>query len=141
MYSLNRLSFQSKQWCSIIAVHGLNGHRERSWTAANGTNWLRDLLPTDMPGIRVASWGWKLATTADSPGTTSQQLAAEKLVLDLWKLRSATNVCLTLIPNRLRQANAGIFQTSNRPIIFIAHSAGGLIVKSVSGSSDRGDCS
>ncbi|CAG8947603.1 unnamed protein product [Penicillium salamii] len=64
-----------------------------------------------MPGIRVASWGWKLATTADSPGTTSQQLAAEKLVLDLWKLRSATN-------------------TSNRPIIFIAHSAGGLLVKS-----------
>ncbi|CAG8290997.1 unnamed protein product [Penicillium salamii] len=64
-----------------------------------------------MPGIRVASWGWKLATTADSPGTTSQQLAAEKLILDLWKLRSATN-------------------TSNRPIIFIAHSAGGLLVKS-----------
>ncbi|KAJ5343286.1 hypothetical protein MYU51_021423 [Penicillium brevicompactum] len=95
----------------IVAVHGLNGHRERSWTAANGTNWLRDLLPKDMPSIRVASWGWSLPIAEKSSERTSQQAISEKLIHDLWELRSSTN-------------------TIHRPIIFIAHSAGGPIVKS-----------
>lgn len=72
---------------SIVAVHGLNGHRERSWTAENGTNWLRDLLPIDMPGVRVASWGWNLLEKGSSFQTIS-----EKLIHDLWELRSSTNV-------------------------------------------------
>ncbi|CAI7640851.1 unnamed protein product [Penicillium bialowiezense] len=95
----------------IVAVHGLNGHRERSWTAANGTNWLCDLLPKDMPGIRVVSWGWSLEATEKPSERTSQQSISEKLIRDLWELRSSTN-------------------TTQRPIIFIAHSAGGPIVKS-----------
>jgi hypothetical protein len=34
---------------SVVAVHGLNGHSEKTWTADNGVNWLRDLLPEDFP--------------------------------------------------------------------------------------------
>ncbi|OCL02322.1 hypothetical protein AOQ84DRAFT_357452 [Glonium stellatum] len=37
----------------IIAVHGLNGHRDKTWTAGNGVNWLRDLLPQDLPNARI----------------------------------------------------------------------------------------
>jgi hypothetical protein len=77
---------------SIIAVHGLNGHRERSWTAANGTKWLCDLLPVDMPNIRVNSWGYEIPTEGDFPQKSSQQLASEKLILDLWEMRSSTKV-------------------------------------------------
>ncbi|KAF2813519.1 uncharacterized protein BDZ99DRAFT_438751 [Mytilinidion resinicola] len=33
------------RYSSIVAVYGLNGHCEKTWTAGNGVNWLRDLLP------------------------------------------------------------------------------------------------
>ncbi|KAF2820887.1 hypothetical protein CC86DRAFT_411722 [Ophiobolus disseminans] len=33
----------------IIAVHGLNGHCEKTWTADNGVNWLCNLLPLTCP--------------------------------------------------------------------------------------------
>jgi hypothetical protein len=43
---------------SIIAVHGLDGHRRTSWTANNGVLWLRDLLPSVIPGARVLTYGY-----------------------------------------------------------------------------------
>ncbi|CAN9218325.1 unnamed protein product [Alternaria alternata] len=72
----------------IVAVHGLNGHREKTWTTSGGVNWLRELLPHDLPNARILSWGYDANT---------QQLAQ---------------------------------QTSKRPIMFVAHSLGGIVVKS-----------
>ncbi|KAI1426992.1 hypothetical protein F5Y12DRAFT_739426 [Xylaria sp. FL1777] len=96
----------------IVAVHGLNGHREKTWTAANGVHWLRDLLPKDLPGIRVLTWGYD-ANTHSSDRVSCQYLYdhARELVSDLTRKRSLT-------------------QSVERPIIFIAHSLGGLVVKS-----------
>ncbi|KAH6861238.1 hypothetical protein B0T12DRAFT_336994, partial [Alternaria alternata] len=37
----------------VVAIHGLNGHREKTWTAGNGVHWLRDLLPHDLPQARI----------------------------------------------------------------------------------------
>ncbi|XTI85857.1 hypothetical protein V2W45_1466673 [Cenococcum geophilum] len=71
----------------IIAVHGLNGHRDETWTAGNGVNWLRDLLPQDLPNARIMAWGYDANTYSRS-------------------------------------------RTSRRLIIFVAHSLGGIIVKS-----------
>jgi hypothetical protein len=42
----------------IVAIHGLNGDAERTWTYENGTFWLRDLLHEDLPGARVFSYGY-----------------------------------------------------------------------------------
>ncbi|KAH0559855.1 hypothetical protein GP486_003628 [Trichoglossum hirsutum] len=43
----------------VIAIHGLNGDRERSWThKSSGTLWLRDLLPDDLPGARIYTYGY-----------------------------------------------------------------------------------
>jgi hypothetical protein len=47
----------------IIAVHGLNGHREKSWTHTNEdtgeqTFWLRDLLPQCIPNSRISTFGY-----------------------------------------------------------------------------------
>lgn len=76
---------------SIISVHGLDGHRETSWTAANGVNWLHDLLPCDIPDTRVLSWGYSLPTAENIHETLSQQKVSEQLVRDLWEIRSSTN--------------------------------------------------
>jgi hypothetical protein len=46
---------------SIVAIHGLDGHREKSWTV-NEVNWLRDLLSTDIPNARIMSWGYDART-------------------------------------------------------------------------------
>ncbi|OCK96149.1 uncharacterized protein K441DRAFT_657484 [Cenococcum geophilum 1.58] len=50
----------------IIAVHGLNGHRDETWTAGNGVNWLRDLLPQDLPNARIMAWGYDANTYSRS---------------------------------------------------------------------------
>jgi hypothetical protein len=47
-------------------VHGLNGHCEKTWTADNGVNWLRDLLPHDLPNARIFSWGYDANTHSSS---------------------------------------------------------------------------
>ncbi|RDL36701.1 Uncharacterized protein BP5553_06053 [Venustampulla echinocandica] len=48
----------------IIAIHGLNGHREKAWTAKNNVNWLRDpnMLPAAIPNARIMSWGYDANT-------------------------------------------------------------------------------
>ena len=51
-YATNRCQF------SIVAVHGLDGHPEKSWTADNGVLWLRDLLPERIPHARILTYGY-----------------------------------------------------------------------------------
>ncbi|CCA69054.2 hypothetical protein PIIN_02913, partial [Serendipita indica DSM 11827] len=42
----------------IVAIHGLQGHRDKTWTSDNGVCWLRDLLPSDFPNARILSYGY-----------------------------------------------------------------------------------
>jgi hypothetical protein len=115
---------------SIVAVHGLDGKRDKSWTAKNNVNWLRDLLPADIPQARIFSWGYE-AKTHGTFSIKSQTIYdhARSLVSDLCREGRLTEV---------RKAYVGIvhklndLQTRRRPIIFVAHSLGGLVVKSVS---------
>ncbi|KAF2008310.1 hypothetical protein BU24DRAFT_360647, partial [Aaosphaeria arxii CBS 175.79] len=100
---------------SIVAVHGLNGHRDKTWTAANGTHWLRDLLPKDNPNARIFCWGYDANTHGERVSHQFLHDHAEQLVSDLCLKRKRTN-------------------TMERPIIFVAHSLGGIIVKGVSPS-------
>jgi alpha-beta hydrolase superfamily lysophospholipase len=78
---------------SIVAVHGLNGHSEKTWTADNGINWLRDLLPEDLPNARIFSWGYD-ANTHGSSRVSCQYLYdhARSLVSDLCRVREKTKV-------------------------------------------------
>jgi len=96
----------------IIAIHGLDGHLERSWTTDNGTLWLRDLLPEKIPRARILTYGYDAYTRGRS------QLANES-VHDL-----AKNLLSSLAMERR------ISKTERRPIIFVAHSLGGIVLKS-----------
>ncbi|KAM3533698.1 hypothetical protein MY4038_003013 [Beauveria bassiana] len=66
----------------IIALHGLNGHREKTWTARNGVHWLRDLLPEDLPQARILCWGYDANThAADREEETDEPHSLGGLVL------------------------------------------------------------
>lgn len=98
---------------SIVAVHGLNptnkaSHAELTWTAG-GKLWLRDFLPKRLPKARVLLFGYN-SNVAFETSTAGVLEQAENL-LNLLDLH--------------RKAD------ENRPIIFVAHSLGGIVVKRV----------
>ena len=95
-----------------MAVHGLNGHRERTWTAENGVLWLRDLLPPQVPNVRIITYGYDSRTHSREKLTHATLYEqATSFVSNLYVFRERTN-------------------TLRRPIIFVAHSLGGILVKS-----------
>ena len=100
---------------SIIAAHGLGGHWKDTLTAENGKIWLRDFLPLQLSeakiNARVMSYGYNAPTTF-SKAVTPIDHEAEALL------------------DRL-DGNRELIKEKRRPIVFVSHSLGGLIVKKV----------
>ena len=48
--------------CSMIFVHGINGHRERTWIGTNANKeaifWPHIFLGEDFPEARILTWGY-----------------------------------------------------------------------------------
>lgn len=97
---------------SIVAVHGLGGSWQKTWTDENGKLWLRDFLPSQLPNARIMSFGYNSETVF----TQSVEDIAD----------TATSLLERLNIKRQDAAERA------RPIIFISHSLGGIIVKKVS---------
>jgi hypothetical protein len=100
----------------VVLVHGLNGDHIGTWKySAKGKPdvfWPRDLLPQKQPKTRVLSFGYN----ADIYGGGSVARIrdhAQKLVGSLIDERDSDDC------------------DQYRPIVFVAHSLGGLIVKEV----------
>jgi hypothetical protein len=99
----------------IIAIHGLNGHYAKTWTAKTdlGTdiNWLQDLLPTHIHNARIMSYSYN-STLQFSKSLAGIETFAEQLLQDIlsWRQHHAE---------------------TKRPIVFICHSLGGLVFRQV----------
>lgn len=96
----------------LVFVHGLTGHREKTWTAPSGTAWPRDLLPSAIPSGRILSFGYNSSVTSPKQivSLSGVQSHAQSLVHQLSDLRDLTT-------------------TSDVPIVFVAHSLGDLVVE------------
>ncbi|CAG7847041.1 SubName: Full=Uncharacterized protein {ECO:0000313/EMBL:CCA68224.1} [Serendipita indica DSM 11827] len=93
----------------IIAIHGLDGHRENTWTAQNGVLWLRDLLSADIPNARILVYGYDADTRSrECVSTQTIYQHADKFIKSLSRQRT---------------------DSPRRPIIFVAHSLGGIVLK------------
>ncbi|KIW29919.1 uncharacterized protein PV07_05704 [Cladophialophora immunda] len=102
----------------IIFVHGLTGHRIETWTCRSKGKacfWPVDLLSKDFPRSRIATWGYDARVTNWRPfhtvGTSDVQQHAQMLCLDIVNMRERDN-------------------TQERPLLFLAHSLGGIVCKS-----------
>jgi hypothetical protein len=127
---------------SIVAVHGLNGHRESTWTAG-GSNCLKDKIHEHYPRSRILSFGYD-ASASRAGISTLQGIRemAKDLLGDLVRLRKPSDPVRTILslvteqydhrrPESLYFLNQNLF----RPLIFIAHDLGGIIVKEVRNAS------
>ncbi|PYH46386.1 LipA and NB-ARC domain protein [Aspergillus saccharolyticus JOP 1030-1] len=94
----------------LIAVHGLNGDAIETWThKQSGVMWLRDLLPQELPNIRIMTYGYN-ARFNNFTGHQDLRNISMKLLSELVDLRKTEKEC-------------------KRPIVYICHSLGGIVVK------------
>lgn len=76
----------------IVAIHGITGSAYDTWTHANGTFWLRDLLPKDLPGVRIFSYGYP-ADVFCNHATGGINEFARSLLESLKRARRSKEVC------------------------------------------------
>jgi len=121
MYGIEELYVPSHCEASvdIVAVHGLDGDATGTWTSqTNNVCWLRDeaMLPKYIPEARVLTWGYNASYSnlkGDKPSKDRIHHHARNLVQELYSDR--------MLEHRL-----------DKPIIFLCHSLGGIVVKRVS---------
>ncbi|OCK76186.1 hypothetical protein K432DRAFT_437179 [Lepidopterella palustris CBS 459.81] len=91
----------------IVAIHGLNGDAYTSWKHENGILWLKDLLPETIPGSRIFTYGYpsQLFFSNSMAGIRDY---SQRLLSSLSGVRD---------------------EDTERPIIFVCHSLGGIVCK------------
>jgi hypothetical protein len=98
LWSLSLVRIRPNRWLkthSFVAVHGLGGHYERTWTHENGHNWLRDSLPLQIPGARVFAYGYdstiafskSIATIEDFGKDLLVRVASERKTVEVTQAR------------------------------------------------------
>lgn len=115
----------------ICFVHGLGGGSLSTWTSG-GICWPRDLLKDDIPDARILTFGFeaKVAQLHSKVSQNSFEQHAVNLSGNLGRSRiGETEVGIPKwLPNfRVALLNSFLVVQGQRPIIFVAHSLGGLI--------------
>ena len=94
----------------VVAVHGLQGHAFETWEHGNHTIWLRDLLPAELPFAYIMTFGYDSVVAFSNSVAKIEDKALELL-------------------NRLSKKRSGAGNGHPRPIVFIGHSLGGIVIK------------
>ncbi|KAF5555928.1 ribonuclease p mrp [Fusarium phyllophilum] len=104
----------------IVFLHGLRGDREKAWTK-NGVVWPKDLLPDDIPASRIFLFGYDTnITSTGRSGPSKTEIHGD-----------AEDVCAKLAAERLSTQTVSDSNAVDRPIIFVAHSLGGLVAAQI----------
>ncbi|EEH39786.2 LipA and NB-ARC domain-containing protein [Paracoccidioides lutzii Pb01] len=99
----------------IVFVHGLNGASYSTWaTKKPEVFWPGDLLPRTLKGlnVRILTYGYDANVASFAKGTSRERLH-----------NHAEHLAAQLLANRNLQ------RALERPIIFVCHSLGGIVVK------------
>lgn len=98
---------------SIVAVHGLCEEQTEAWThPESGIFWLRDLLPAASLRARVMTFGYHADTSSFFGRASSTRILQH---------------AMTLVAEL--QADRELSNAAERPIIFVCHGLGGILVK------------
>jgi hypothetical protein len=96
----------------ICFVHGLTGDRITTWTAQGQSDpWPKTLLPSKLSTARILTYGYDAYVVRGS-------VAGSNRLID-----HAANLLNDLTTDR------DLYNAASRPIIFVAHSLGGLVCK------------
>ena len=128
---LDRQSVHLLTPISIIFVHGLRGHRRDTWTK-QGICWPKDLLGIEpaLSNVRILSFGYDSRVVVFGGRVSLNSIFKHSMSFlnGLCREREdVVGIVFTSTSSRLK----AIQNQQDRPIIFIAHSLGGLIVKDV----------
>ncbi len=100
---------------SVVFLHGWRGKRTKTWLAAGAaTPWPQELLSKKIPEARIISFGYNadIVHFTREAGQNTVREHARNLVSDLTDVRRRTF-------------------SSSLPLIFVAHSMGGLVCEQV----------
>jgi hypothetical protein len=118
MFCLVDKPLNATQVVDIVALHGLNGHYQKTWTVETSdgvrVNWLQDLLPDHIPNARILSFGYDSGVQF-SKSVSGISEFTEQLLEGLLARRQSE-------------------EEQQRPVIVVCHSLGGLVFKQVSSS-------
>ncbi|MCJ1401268.1 hypothetical protein MMC11_004480 [Xylographa trunciseda] len=95
----------------VVLVHGLRGDRILTWTR-DDVCWPRDFLPQDLTNVRIMSWGYDSSISGFGKSSSQNSIFGH-----------ATTLLNDLSYVRLKNPE------DTRPIIFIGHNLGGLVIK------------
>ena len=110
----------------------MNGHAFNSGeyrdNAGYSFMWLRDALPTRIPAARIMVYGYNANLISDV-STGRIRTFADTFLEGLLRMRRTNQVRLCC--HKLGLACRNCRQVTNRPLILLGHSLGGLIIKQV----------
>ncbi|KAH0542624.1 hypothetical protein FGG08_003032 [Glutinoglossum americanum] len=113
-------------------VHGLRGDAFETWTKGE-VCWPRDILKNDISDTRIITWGYdsgvlKVTKAASQASIFSH---AENLLNDISRSRNTDVEVRAKLGTPYREAANS--KQEKRPIIFVGHGLGGLVIKQASG--------
>ncbi|KAB8292912.1 hypothetical protein EYC80_007277 [Monilinia laxa] len=120
-YEVTEVYAHPEAEADIVLVHGLNGHPQHTWTAKNGVFWPTTLLPVTFSSkdpaksakVRILVYGYNADVVAFGEKSASHDRIHEH----------AQSLVSSLALERKSE------EAEENPIIWVAHSLGGILVK------------